>query len=184
MSHDGRTGRMGSPLVHPHSRTLGEHAVVSPGVALITLVLGVSLARDHRSIRLPRSPHMGMGSCAASAMPTYVLAYVYAHPLGMGGPAEQWWQLSSALRRACHRPKVSRVTMIMALDTFPVICWYAAHFKISMSRLKKSRACGVLPGLRFGGSLLIRPAIAALVALVILYVISDFGAVSLPGIKP
>ena len=118
------------------------------------------------------------------AMPTYVLAYVYAHLLGMGGPAEQWWQsLLGPEARLLSPHSFVGVTLIMALDTFPFVYLLVreALLNLNISFEEVARVCGVSPSITLWRVTLplIRPAIAAGLALVILYVISDFGAVSL-----
>jgi iron(III) transport system permease protein len=117
-------------------------------------------------------------------MPTYVLAYVYAHLLGIGDPAEQWWQAFMGPEARILSPQsFAGVTLIMALDTFPFVYLLArgALLNLNVSFKEVARACGGSPWTTLWRVTLplIRPAIAAGLALVILYVISDFGAVSL-----
>jgi iron(III) transport system permease protein len=153
-------------------------------VAVTTLLLGVSLAWIMVRYEFPGRRIWEWAIVLPLAMPTYVMAYVYAHLLGMGGPAEHFWQsFLGQGARPISPHSFPGVTLIMALDTFPFVYLLArsALSNLNVSFEEVARACGapawsilrriILP--------LIRPAIAAGLALVILYVISDFGAVSL-----
>jgi iron(III) transport system permease protein len=117
-------------------------------------------------------------------MPTYVLAYVYAHLLGMGGPVDYWWQsLFGPDAHVLSPQSFPGVSFIMALDTFPFVYLLArgALLSLNVSYEEVARMCGVSPWPTLWRVTLplIRPAIVAGLALVVLYVVSDFGAVSL-----
>lgn len=157
---------------------------LATSVALITFILGLSLAWIMVRYDFPGRRIWEWALVLPLAMPTYVLAYVYAHLFGMGGPAEQWWQaLMGPEARVVSPQSFTGVTLVMALDTFPFVYLLArsALLNLNVSFEEVARACGVSPWitLRRITLPLIRPAIAAGLALVILYVISDFGAVSL-----
>ena len=163
---------------------LGNTLSLAAGVALTTLVLGVSLAWITVRYDFPGRPIWEWALALPLAMPTYVLAYVYAHLLGMGGPADQWWHLFFGPDAQLPSPQsFVGVTTIMALDTFPFVYLLVrgALQNLNISFEEVGRVCGITPlaTLRRVTLPLIRPAIAAGLALVILYVISDFGAVSL-----
>ena len=117
-------------------------------------------------------------------MPTYVLAYVYSYLLGFGGPVEHLWQLVAGPQARIFSPhSYWGATLVMALDTFPFVYLLSRSALLSMnvSFEEVARASGVsrLSTLWRVTLPLMRPSIAAGVALVILYVVSDFGAVSL-----
>ena len=157
---------------------------LATSVSLTTFVLGVSLAWIMVRYEFPGRRILEWALVLPLAMPTYVLAYVYAHLLGMGGPAEQWWQAFVGPEARILSPQsFAGVTLIMALDTFPFVYLLArgALLNLNVSFEEVARACGVSPWTTLWRVTLplIRPAIAAGLALVILYVISDFGAVSL-----
>lgn len=153
-------------------------------VAVLTLVLGVSTAWmitrfDFRGRRL-----WEIALVLPLAMPTYVLAYVFNYLLGFGGPVEQLWQTVSGSQGRIFSPQSFwGATLVMALDTFPFVYLLtrSALLSLNLSFEEVARICGAshiqtmwrvtLP--------LLRPSIVAGVALVILYVVSDFGAVSL-----
>jgi iron(III) transport system permease protein len=157
---------------------------LAASVSFLTLALGVGLAWIIVRYDFPGKRLWEWALVLPLAMPTYVLAYVYAHLLGMGGPIAQWWQSVGGSDRTLLSPtSFSGVSLIMALDTFPFVYLLArgALLSLNVSFEEVARVCGVSSWatLRRITLPLIRPAIAAGLALVILYVVSDFGAVSL-----
>ena len=153
-------------------------------VALITLMLGVSTAWMVTRFEFPGRRLWEIALVLPLAMPTYVLAYVYNYLLGFGGPMEQLWQLVAGPQARIFSPQSFwGVTLVMALDTFPFVYLLtrSALLSFNVSFEEVARICGASP-LRtmFSVTLpLLRPSIVAGVALVVLYVVSDFGAVSL-----
>jgi len=153
-------------------------------VALITLMLGVSTAWMVTRFEFPGRRLWEIALVLPLAMPTYVLAYVYNYLLGFGGPMEQLWQLVAGPQARIFSPQSFwGVTLVMALDTFPFVYLLtrSALLSFNVSFEEVARTCGASP-LRtmFSVTLpLLRPSIVAGVALVVLYVVSDFGAVSL-----
>ncbi len=163
---------------------LGNTLSLAASVARTTLGLGLSLAWVIVRYEFPGRRIWEWALALPLAMPTYVLAYVYAHLLGMGGPAEQWWQaMLGSEARLLSPQSFLGVTLIMALDTFPFVYLLVrgALLNLNLSFEEVARVCGVAPWATLWRVTLplIRPAIAAGLALVVLYVISDFGAVSL-----
>jgi iron(III) transport system permease protein len=162
------------------SNTVG----LASGVAFLTLILGVSTAWLVTRVEFPGRRLWEGALVLPLAMPTYVLAYVYSYLLGFGGPVEHLWQLIAGPQARVFSPhSFFGATLVMTLDTFPFVYLLSRSALLSMnvSFEEVSRASGVsrtatlwrvtLP--------LMRPSIAAGLALVILYVVSDFGAVSL-----
>ncbi len=153
-------------------------------VALLTLMLGVSTAWMVTRFEFPGRRLWEIALVLPLAMPTYVLAYVYNYLLGFGGPMEQLWQLMAGPQARIFSPQSFwGVTLVMALDTFPFVYLLtrSALLSFNVSFEEVARTCGASP-LRtmFSVTLpLLRPSIVAGVALVVLYVVSDFGAVSL-----
>jgi len=153
-------------------------------VALLTLSLGVSTAWMVTRFEFPGRRFWEIALVLPLAMPTYVLAYVYNYLLGFGGPMEQLWQLVAGPQARIFSPQSFwGVTLVMALDTFPFVYLLtrSALLSFNVSFEEVARTCGASP-LRtmFRVTLpLLRPSIVAGVALVVLYVVSDFGAVSL-----
>src|SRR5436309_8184001 len=118
------------------------------------------------------------------AMPTYVLAYVYTYLLGAGGPVEQAWQIWAGPEGRVFSPhSYAGATLVMTLDTFPFVYLLtrAALLNFNLSYEEVARVCGAsrLRRMLTVTLPLMRPAIVAGLSLVILYVVSDFGAVSL-----
>lgn len=191
------------PLVYVTSQALSaDHAVwgrlwatripellwntvsLAAGVAGITLVLGVSTAWLVTRVEFPGRRLWEGALVLPLAMPTYVLAYVYSYLLGFGGPVEHLWHIVAGPQARIFSPhSYLGATVVMALDTFPFVYLLCRSALLSMnvSFEEVSRASGVsrLRTLWRVTLPLMRPSIAAGLALVILYVVSDFGAVSL-----
>ncbi len=153
-------------------------------VAFFTLLLGLSTAWIITRFDFPGRWLWEIALVLPLAMPTYVLAYIYNYLLGYGGPVEQIWQAVAGTQARLPTPQsLWGVTLVMALDTFPFIYLLTrnAFLSLNVSFAEVARTCGAsrhqtmwrvtLP--------LIRPSIIAGLALVVLYVVSDFGAVSL-----
>ena len=153
-------------------------------VAAITLVLGVLTAWMVTRFEFPGRRLWEVALVLPLTMPTYVLAYVYNYLLGYNGPVEQLWQMMAGPQARIVSPQSFwGVTFVMALDTFPFVYLLtrSALLSFNVSFEEVARSCGASP-LRtmFRVTLpLLRPSIVAGVALVVLYVVSDFGAVSL-----
>lgn len=157
---------------------------LAASVAFFTLILGVSTAWVVTRVEFPGRRIWEGALVLPLAMPTYVLAYVYSYLLGFGGPIEQAWQVLAGRDARIFSPhSFLGATLVMTLDTFPFVYLLTRSALLSMnvSFEEVARTSGVshwktmwrvtLP--------LMRPSIAAGLALVILYVVSDFGAVSL-----
>src|SRR6476660_2464052 len=157
---------------------------LAASVAVITLVLGVSTAWLVTRVEFPGRRIWEGALVLPLAMPTYVLAYVYSYLLRFGGPVEHLWQLTAGPQARIFSPhSFWGATLVMALDTFPFVYLLSRSALLSMnvSFEEVARTSGVsrLSTLWRVTLPLMRPSIAAGVALVILYVVSDFGAVSL-----
>ena len=153
-------------------------------VALCTLVLGVSTAWVVTRFEFPGRRLWEMALVLPLAMPTYVLAYVFNYVLGFGGPVEQFWQtLAGPDARIISPQSFWGATLVMALDTFPFVYLLtrSALLSCNVSFEEVARTCGASPLRRMLCVTLplLRPSIVAGLALVVLYVVSDFGAVSL-----
>jgi iron(III) transport system permease protein len=163
---------------------LANTAVLAVSVSVGTLVLGVSLAWLIVRNDFPGRRIWEWALVLPLAMPTYVLAYVYSYVLRPGGPAEEaarW--LMGPHAQSLSPYSFEGVSFVMTLDTFPFVYLLtrSALLNFNVSFDEVARVCGVswlrrvwrvtLP--------LLRPAIVAGLSLVILYVVSDFGAVSL-----
>ena len=153
-------------------------------VAVLTLLLGVSTAWVITRFDFPGRRLWEVALVLPLAMPTYVLAYVYNYLLGFGGPVEQLWQTIAGPEARIFSPQSFwGATLVMALDTFPFVYLLTrgALLSLNVSFEEVARTCGVS---RWRTTFLVtlpllRPSIVAGMALVVLYVVSDFGAVSL-----
>jgi iron(III) transport system permease protein len=157
---------------------------LSASVACLTLLLGVSTAWLVTRIEFPGRQLWEGALVLPLAMPTYVLAYIYSYLLGFGGPVEHLWQLVAGPQARIFSPQsYLGATLVMTLDTFPFVYLLSrsALLNLNVSFEEVSRASGIsrMKTLWLVTLPLMRPSIAAGLALVILYVVSDFGAVSL-----
>lgn len=153
-------------------------------VAVITLVLGVVLAWVVTRVEFPGRRIWEWALVLPLAMPTYVLAYVYSYLLGVQGPIDQVWQMIVGPESHVLAPQsLWGASMVMALDTFPFVYLLTrtALLSSNVSFEEVARSCGVnaWQTLRRVTLPLLRPSIFAGLSLVVLYVVSDFGAVSL-----
>ncbi|MGQ0667319.1 MAG: ABC transporter permease [Nitrospiraceae bacterium] len=153
-------------------------------VAVLALVLGVSTAWMVTRFDFCGRWLWEIVLVLPLAMPTYVLAYVYNYLLGFGGPVEHLWQMVAGPQARISSPQSFwGATLVMALDTFPFVYLLtrSALLSLNVSFEEVARTCGAshLQTIRRVTLPLLRPSIVAGMALVILYVVSDFGAVSL-----
>jgi iron(III) transport system permease protein len=157
---------------------------LAASVACLTLVLGVSTAWFVTRVEFPARRLWEGALVLPLAMPTYVLAYVYSYLLGFGGPVEALWQTVAGPQARIFSPhSFLGATLVMTLDTFPFVYLLCRGALLSMnvSFEEVSRASGIsrMNTLWLVTLPLMRPSITAGLALVVLYVVSDFGAVSL-----
>lgn len=158
--------------------------LLAGSVAVLTFCLGVSTAWIVTRFDFWGRRVWEVALVLPLAMPTYVLAYVYNYLLGFGGPIEQLWQAVAGSDSHLVSPQSFwGATLVMTLDTFPFVYLLtrSALLNMNVSFEEVARTCGVSSRQAlFRVTIpLLRPSIAAGIALVILYVISDFGAVSL-----
>lgn len=163
---------------------LGNTVSLAGMVALLTLMLGVSTAWMVTRFDFRGRWLWEIALVLPLAMPTYVLAYVYNYLLGFGGPVEHLWQTVAGPQARIFSPQSFwGATLVMALDTFPFVFLLtrSALLSLNVSFEEVARTCGAshLQTMWRVTLPLLRPSIVAGVALVILYVVSDFGAVSL-----
>ena len=157
---------------------------LSASVACLTLVLGVSTAWLVTRVEFPGRRLWEVALVLPLAMPTYVLAYIYSYILGFGGPVEHVWQLIAGPQARIFSPhSYLGATLVMTLDTFPFVYLLSRsallNFNVSFEEVSRASGISRTKTLWLVTLPLMRPSIAAGLALVILYVVSDFGAVSL-----
>ena len=162
---------------------LSSTALLAVGVSVGALILGVSIAWLIVQFDFPGRRIWEWAAVLPLTMPTYVLAYIYTYLLGAGGPIERVWQLWAGSEAHVFSPySYAGATLVMTLDTFPFVYLLtrAALLNFNVSLEEAARACGIsrLTTLFRVTLPLLRPAMVAGLSLVILYVVSDFGAVS------
>ncbi len=157
---------------------------LAAGSAFGTLFLGVSLAWLVTRFEFFGRRAWEWALVLPLALPSYVLAYIYTYLLGMGGPVEALWQTVAGPDARLFSPySFAGATLVMTLNNFPFVYLLtrAALLSFNVSFEEVARVCGAsrLRALFLVTLPMIRPSIVAGLSLVILYVISDFGAVSL-----
>lgn len=154
------------------------------GVGIATLLLGVSLAWLVTRYEFTGRRIWEWGLVLPLAIPSYVLAYIYTYVLETGGSLEQSWQwLMGPDARIFSPYSYGGAWLVMTLNTFPYVYLLAraALQNFNLSFEEAAQASGATRWqTMFRVSLpLIRPSLVAGLFLVTLYVVSDFGAVSL-----
>jgi iron(III) transport system permease protein len=153
-------------------------------VGAITLLAGVSAAWLIVRRRFPARNIALWLMILPLTIPTYVFAYIYTHLLDDEGWLGQGWHTLFGL--ASQVPDIyslGGVTLILALSSFPYI-FLLVHSALSQANPhleEAARIHGANSMMIFWQITrpLLRPAIAAGLALVTLHVLSDFGAVSM-----
>ena len=154
------------------------------GVGIATLLLGVSLAWFVTRYEFWGRGFWEWAFVLPLAIPSYVLAYVYTFLLDTGGPFEQAWQALMGPDAPFFSPySFIGALIVMTLNTFPYVYLLAKtalqNFNVTFEEAAQATGASQW-GTIFRVFLpLIRPALVAGLFLVILYVVSDFGAVSL-----
>ncbi len=157
---------------------------LSLGVAVITLILGVSLAWILTRYTFAGSRIWDWLLILPLSIPSYVLAYTYTYLLKRGGTLEQFWQTIAGPEAVVFSPfGFTGAVLVLTLNTFPFVYLLARsalkNFNVSFEEV--ARTTGANRVTTFFRVLLplIRPSLIAGLFLAILYVASDFGAVSL-----
>ena len=154
------------------------------GVAIIDLVLGVSLAWIITRYRFLGSAVWDWLIVLPLAIPSYVLAYTYTYLLQRHGHLEQLWQTLVGPDAEIFSPfSFSGAALVMSLNTFPFVYLLARsalkNFNVSFEEAARAMGASQL-SIFFRVYLpMIRPSLIAGLFLAILYVVSDFGAVSM-----
>ena len=153
-------------------------------VAIIDLVLGVSLAWILTRYRVVGSTFWDWLIILPLAIPSYVLAYTYTYLLQRHGPLEQFWQMVAGSDAQTFSPfSFAGATLVMSLNTFPFVYLLARsafkNFNISFEEAARATGASRLSTFFRVSLPMIRPSLIAGLFLAILYVVSDFGAVSM-----
>ena len=154
------------------------------GVSFATLTLGISTAWIITRYHFWGRTFWDWGFVLPLAIPSFVLAYVYTYLLDTAGPVEQAWQwFTNSDARIPSPYSFMGALVVMTLNTFPYVYLLAraAFQNFNVSFEEAAHATGATRWETFWrvSMPLIRPALVASMFLVVLYVVSDFGAVSL-----
>ncbi len=154
------------------------------GVSVATLFLGISLAWLVTRYEFTGRRIWEWALVLPLAIPSYVLAYIYTYLLETGGLLEKSWQLIMGAEARIFSPySYGGAWLVMTLNTFPYVYLLsrAALQNFNLSFEEAAQASGATRWqTMYRISLpLIRPSLVAGLFLVTLYVVSDFGAVSL-----
>ncbi len=154
------------------------------GVGFTTLFLGVTLAWLVTRYEFTGRRMWEWAIVLPLAIPSYVLAYIYTYLLETGGLLEQGWQILMGSEARIFSPySYGGAWLVMSLNTFPYVYLLsrAALQNFNLGFEEAAQASGATRWqTMYRVSLpLIRPSLVAGLFLVTLYVVSDFGAVSL-----
>lgn len=156
--------------------------VLGVSVAVVSVVLGVGLAWLVAAHRFPLRRTLGWALVLPLAMPSYILGFITTAVFGVAGPIQGWWR--DQFGRDAWFPEVRSMpgaVITMSLTLYPYVYLLAraalrdqasgAYFvarTLGASRFEATRRV-VIP--------MLRPAIAAGAAVVVMETLTDFGTV-------
>lgn len=157
---------------------------LSLGVAIINLALGISLAWIMTRYAFIGSRVWDWLLILPLSIPSYVLAYTYTYLLKHGGTLEHAWQTFAGPEATFFSPfSFAGAVLVLALNTFPFVYLLARsafkNFNVSFEEVARTTGANRVTTFFRVSLPLIRPSLIAGLFLAILYVASDFGAVSL-----
>lgn len=166
---------------------LRDTVVLLVGVGLGTLVLGVSLAWVTSAYRFPGSRVLGWLLVLPLAMPGYILGFVFLSVLGYAGPVQSWWR--DVAGDGAWFPEVRSmggaiVVLTLVLYPYVYLLSRAALADQAGGAYEAARILGAGPleAARRVVVPLLRPAIAAGLAVVMMETLTDFATVQYFGI--
>ncbi len=156
--------------------------VLTGGVAILTSIIGVSLAWLTAVCEFPGRRTLSWLLLLPMAVPTYVMAFTFLGLMDFSGPLYRL--LTAAGLPAPSDPRsVWAVILVMSLSLYPYVYLLSRSAFLSMGirGMEAARSLGVSPRKAFFSVALpmARPWIAGGVMLVIMEVLADFGAVSI-----
>ena len=156
--------------------------VLAGGVAVLTTIVGVSLAWLTAACEFPGRKLFSWLLLLPMAVPAYVMAFTFLGLMDFSGPLYRF--LSAAGLPAPSDPRsVWGVILIMSLSLYPYVYLLSRNAFLSMGvrGMEAARSLGTSPLKAFFTVALpmARPWIAGGVMLVIMEVLADFGAVSI-----
>jgi iron(III) transport system permease protein len=155
-------------------------------VGVITLLLGVSLARCVAAYEFPGRRVFEWALVLPMAMPAYVFGFVLLGAFDYGGPVARLWEsLGGSPASLPEIRSYGGVVAAMSLVYYPYVYLLArnAFAERSAAVTEAARSLGLRPWRAFRRLALpaARPAIAAGLALALMETLADFGTVSLYG---
>ena len=166
---------------------LVDTAVLLVGVSFGALFLGTSLAWLVSAYRFPGSKAFGWLLVAPLAMPSYVLGFVTMSVFGFTGPVQNQWR--DWFGRDAWFPEVESMggaIVVFTLVLYPYVFLLAraalADQAGSAYNVARSLGAGPLEAARRVVIPMLRPALAAGVAVVMMETITDFATVQYFGV--
>jgi iron(III) transport system permease protein len=162
-------------------------AILLGGVAICAVVLGAGLAWLVSAYRFPGSRHLGWMLILPLAMPSYILGFLTLATFGRTGPIQDWWR--ATFGRDAWFPDVESLSG--AIITFSLVL-YPYVYLLARAALR-DQAAGAYHAARVLGAgpseaarrvvfPLLRPAIAAGGAVVMMETLTDFATVQYFGV--
>jgi len=166
---------------------LRDTALLLAGVAVGTILLGAGLAWLTSAYRFPGSRQFGWLLILPLAMPSYILGFLTLSTLGRTGPIQDWWR--SAFGDDAWFPPVE--SLGGAILTFTLVLYPYVYLLVRAAL--RDQAGGALLAARTLGATrseaarrvvlpLVRPAIAAGAAVVMMETLTDFATVQYFGV--
>lgn len=166
---------------------LRNTAVLLIGVSVGSLALGCGLAWLVSAYRFPGSKLFGWLLVAPLAMPSYVLGFVTLSVIGFTGPVQGWWR--DTFGQDAWFPEVRSIggaILVFTLVLYPYVFLLARAALADQAggayEVARSLGAGPLEAARRVVLPLLRPAIAAGVAVVMMETLTDFGTVQYFGV--
>ncbi|MEM7094165.1 MAG: iron ABC transporter permease [Actinomycetota bacterium] len=164
-----------------------DTALLLVGVSIGSLLLGCSLAWLVSAYRFPGSRFFGWALIAPLAMPSYVLGFVVLSVIGFTGPVQGWWR--DTFGEDAWFPDVSSLggaIVVFSLVLYPYVFLLArtalADVAGNAYDVARSLGAGPVEAARRVMFPLLRPAIAAGVAVVMMETLTDFATVQYFGV--
>ena len=166
---------------------LRDTAILLVGVSAGSLILGCGLAWLVSAYRFPGSKLFGWLLVAPLAMPSYVLGFVTLSVFGFTGPVQGWWR--DTFGQDAWFPEVRSIggaILVFTLVLYPYVFLLARAALADQAGgaydVARSLGAGPLEAARRVVLPLLRPAIAAGVAVVMMETLTDFGTVQYFGV--
>lgn len=174
-------------IEHVLARVMLNSLLLGAGIAILTAVLGVSLAWLSACCDYPGRRWLDWALVLPLAMPAYVVAFVYVGLGDYSGPLQSFWRAasdSSAMLPSVRNLPGAIVLLSLVLYPYVYLLARAAFLRQGASAFEVARSLGLSPWQAFRRVALplARPAWMAGAALAMLEALADFGAVSVLGV--